>query len=158
MPSIQERLLANRCVVSEEDVRILSARLSLYGFASPQEYKRSEEWKALRESMKTELPYRCQICDSTQRLALHHKTYISICAEIAGDLAWVCSKCHFLPALHVFHPSYRRHWKQKRRKKVRAVHLCSEYGCKARHFGHGKCSRHYYLARKQSLTPSECPR
>lgn len=60
------------------------------------EFLRTPYWKAIAESVKQYHGYRCQLCNGTEGLSVHHKTY-----EIHGDelnhlkdLVCLCKDCH----------------------------------------------------------------
>lgn len=61
-----------------------------------QEFLKTPYWKAIASYSKYKARYRCQLCNSTHRLATHHRSY-----EIHGkehehinDLIVICDECH----------------------------------------------------------------
>lgn len=57
-------------------------------------YLNSEQWKKKRIEFITKYK-KCEKCQSTINLELHHKNYKSLFKEKEKDLALLCSKCHF---------------------------------------------------------------
>lgn len=58
------------------------------------EYLRTPEWRARREIELYRAGHRCQACDDTRHLEVHHRTYEHRGRELPGDLIVLCSSCH----------------------------------------------------------------
>ncbi len=60
------------------------------------EYLKSEHWKTIREYKLIDVGRRCQICNSPNKLAVHHRCYNSLGEEFNNmhDLTVLCYKCH----------------------------------------------------------------
>jgi hypothetical protein len=57
-------------------------------------YMASPEWKAVRKQKLAEVGHRCQGCDGTKRLEVHHLTYERLGHERMEDLMVLCHFCH----------------------------------------------------------------
>lgn len=80
-------------------------------------YIRSGKWQAKRQAALLAADYRCQLCNGTKRLDVHHRTYERFGDEAPGDLTVLCRKCH-----DKFHQSGRKVMPPKRAKaKARAA-------------------------------------
>jgi 5-methylcytosine-specific restriction endonuclease McrA len=60
------------------------------------EYLRSEPWKLKAEAAKARAGHRCQVCNSADRLDVHHRTYERLGRELDSDLTVLCRPCHQL--------------------------------------------------------------
>lgn len=58
-------------------------------------YLASDSWKKARVLVLTKADFRCQVCNSTERLNVHHRTY-DLGNENLNDLTVLCRKCHEL--------------------------------------------------------------
>lgn len=58
------------------------------------EYLQSPEWKAKRDQAHELAKHRCQLCNSPERLHVHHRTYERIGQEDPTDLTVLCDRCH----------------------------------------------------------------
>lgn len=58
------------------------------------EYLRSPEWQVKREAVLRRDDYKCQICNDTERLHVHHLTYKRKFNEPLYDLVTLCETCH----------------------------------------------------------------
>lgn len=69
----------------------LTKRQKLY-----QKYLRSDHWKALRSAALERDGGKCVVCESTDRLQVHHAKYRGLpeATEI-GDLETLCRECHW---------------------------------------------------------------
>jgi 5-methylcytosine-specific restriction endonuclease McrA len=61
-----------------------------------QDYISSPEWKAKAEKAKQRAGYRCQVCNSAEKLEAHHRTYENLGHENTGDITVLCHECHEL--------------------------------------------------------------
>lgn len=57
-------------------------------------YLRTPEWKAIRLEVINDRHGKCERCQSTKNLQVHHKTYKNLFNESLKDLELLCSKCH----------------------------------------------------------------
>jgi hypothetical protein len=58
------------------------------------EYLESPAWRARRDAAIARAEGRCQLCNSSRRLNVHHRTYERVDNERDGDLTVLCQKCH----------------------------------------------------------------
>jgi hypothetical protein len=66
-------------------------RLQALGFASYDEYLRSELWTSFRERYHlSDLPQTCLVCNSARRICLHHTTYKRLGNELLTDVVPLC--------------------------------------------------------------------
>lgn len=93
----------------------IPARLKKLGYATYQDYLRSEHWQKLRQKffrkssrlkrLKKLYGYLvCELCEQAGVLNVHHVTYKRMGAERLGDLFLICENCHF-----VIHETTRRY-------------------------------------------------
>lgn len=59
-------------------------------------YLQSAHWNARRKTALKMASHRCQVCNSTEQLDVHHRTYIRRGEERADDLLVLCRTCHDL--------------------------------------------------------------
>jgi 5-methylcytosine-specific restriction endonuclease McrA len=80
------------------------------------EYLKTDYWKAVAEEVKRLAGYRCQVCNSPNFLAAHHRTYANRGKEMdnLGDLTCLCGSCHSL-----FHKAGKIGWAPKPKKAKR---------------------------------------
>lgn len=57
-------------------------------------YMHSEAWDRKRAMAIRRAGNRCQICNSSHNLSVHHRTYIRLGKEALADLTVLCQKCH----------------------------------------------------------------
>lgn len=67
-------------------------------------YLQSAHWGQVRMYALDNADHRCQVCNSPERLQVHHRTYERRAGEVPGDLTVLCAKCHQL-----FHEHGRLH-------------------------------------------------
>ena len=60
------------------------------------EYLETPEWQARRKAALKQAGYRCQVCNRSRELHVHHRTYERRGAELPGDLTVLCDECHAL--------------------------------------------------------------
>lgn len=58
------------------------------------EYLKTDHWLHVREAALERDGYRCRLCNSTERLNVHHRTYERRGEELPGDLTTLCQPCH----------------------------------------------------------------
>lgn len=61
---------------------------------SYQTYLESDEWKKRRELALEAAGRHCQVCNGSDRLEVHHRTYARVRAELPEDLIVLCRECH----------------------------------------------------------------
>ena len=59
-------------------------------------YLHSDEWARKRDAAKRHAEGRCQVCNGTTKIAVHHRTYARVYREKPRDLTVLCSFCHAL--------------------------------------------------------------
>src|ERR1022692_4073283 len=69
------------------------------------EYLQSDKWKSLRLLCLTRDQYRCRVCNESEHLEVHHRTYERIGQEQLDDLTTLCDKCHELYTAQTIKPS-----------------------------------------------------
>lgn len=58
------------------------------------EYLLTEHWKTIRKRKLRKANYKCELCNSTEKLNVHHKTYENRGCEKDEDLIVLCEDCH----------------------------------------------------------------
>ena len=59
-------------------------------------YMQSPEWRRRREAALQRAGHRCQVCNGSENLQAHHRTYENLGNELPGDLTVLCDECHRL--------------------------------------------------------------
>jgi 5-methylcytosine-specific restriction endonuclease McrA len=75
-------------------VRLFEERQRATRKAKHRAYLRSGEWKSRRREALALAGGRCQDCGTTERLHVHHLTYVRHGQEEMRDLRVLCSPCH----------------------------------------------------------------
>src|ERR1700719_4251103 len=57
-------------------------------------YRASKQWIELRKLVYSARGHKCEKCESTNKLHVHHKTYENFGNESLDDLELLCSTCH----------------------------------------------------------------
>lgn len=57
-------------------------------------YIRSPKWKRISREAKERAGWKCQLCESSDRLETHHRTYANLGHERPEDLTVLCHKHH----------------------------------------------------------------
>ena len=60
-------------------------------------YAQTPEWKKIRKEVIEEAGGRCRLCNSDEKLQVHHRIYNEDCAagiESKQDLTVLCGRCH----------------------------------------------------------------
>lgn len=78
-------LTCPRCVINANDPR-----------ARYQDYLRSPHWQVTKAAALERASHRCQLCNSPDRLQVHHRSYRNRGHEQPGDLTVLCADCHKL--------------------------------------------------------------
>lgn len=93
----------NRCsqeyrAIYEEELRAThlaqKARNQQLSKMSLHEYLKTVEWGVKRNRTLIQAGNRCQVCASTDRLEVHHRTYERLGNELLSDLVVLCRSCH----------------------------------------------------------------
>lgn len=74
----------------------LSRQIRAYKEMPYDSYLATSHWKVKRERAVTRDGYRCRVCNSPDRLNVHHRTYERIGEEVDSDLITLCQPCHQL--------------------------------------------------------------
>jgi 5-methylcytosine-specific restriction endonuclease McrA len=59
------------------------------------EYLESSEWAQIKVDLYISRGKKCELCESTKNIAIHHRTYDRIFNEEPSDLIILCGRCHF---------------------------------------------------------------
>lgn len=59
-----------------------------------QEYLQTDHWKTMRRRALAAAEHRCQTCNDTKNLDVHHRTYERQGEELLSDLTTLCGSCH----------------------------------------------------------------
>jgi 5-methylcytosine-specific restriction endonuclease McrA len=57
-------------------------------------YFLTEKWKKKRDAALKRAGHRCVLCNSQEKLEVHHRTYVRLGRELCGDLIALCGECH----------------------------------------------------------------
>ncbi len=60
------------------------------------EYLQTEHWQIVRRDALKAAEYRCQVCNASTTLHVHHRTYERRGEELPADLIALCADCHKL--------------------------------------------------------------
>jgi len=60
------------------------------------EYLQTEHWRLIRAIALYWAGYRCQVCNGTNHLEGHHRTYERLDCERPSDVTILCADCHTL--------------------------------------------------------------
>jgi hypothetical protein len=58
------------------------------------DYLMTKHWKITRDKILFKYGYKCQLCNKSKSLEVHHKTYENIGEEKDDDLIVLCHSCH----------------------------------------------------------------
>lgn len=58
------------------------------------EYLKTPEWAETRKAALERAGDRCQVCNSTDKLQVHHRDYSNVPLESLADLTVLCDECH----------------------------------------------------------------
>lgn len=90
----KRRLYDAHMAAPREEGRRQAERLRELQYMPYAEYLQTPEWKATRENAVRRARGCCQTCSSTDRLNVHHRTYIRRGQEYSSDLIVLCEPCH----------------------------------------------------------------
>lgn len=91
---------ANLSVVDVGDhlnVTVLGRELRVSRESTPvdyDEYLESDEWRRKADKRKSLDDYKCQLCNESENLNVHHNTYERLGDEKMSDLVTLCQSCH----------------------------------------------------------------
>jgi 5-methylcytosine-specific restriction endonuclease McrA len=84
----------------------IPARVRKLGYASYRDYLKSEHWQSFRKKFFASIKarqmrekyggLRCEFCEASGILHLHHRTYKRLGKEWLGDVVLICENCHNL--------------------------------------------------------------
>lgn len=60
------------------------------------QYLLTPEWQERRKAALSRAGYKCQVCNRSRQLHVHHRTYERRGVELARDLIVLCDECHAL--------------------------------------------------------------
>ena len=60
------------------------------------DYLKSRHWAKFKAKYRSKAIYQCCLCESTEKLQLHHKTYQRVGNEKIGDCVYLCANHHLL--------------------------------------------------------------
>lgn len=58
------------------------------------EYLKTDEWKRIRRWALDRAGHKCQLCQSTKNLNVHHNNYKNLGKEEPADIIVLCKNCH----------------------------------------------------------------
>jgi len=79
---------------SEERQRVYEQRLNALKYMPYPEYLKTEHWKEVSQRARKRANFKCQLCNSSGLLHVHHRTYENRGQENNSDLIVLCEKCH----------------------------------------------------------------
>lgn len=77
-----------------EDAREISSHETKEWRKKYDAYLRSSEWRRIRDGALRRAGWKCTRCQSTQKLEVHHLTYVRLGSERPDDLLVLCKICH----------------------------------------------------------------
>lgn len=57
-------------------------------------YLKTQHWQAVRQAALERAEHRCQVCNTDEKLHVHHRTYENRGAERDSDVIVLCKPCH----------------------------------------------------------------
>jgi hypothetical protein len=105
--SIQNVICDSYCLTEAQVQKIVAreaklARIVELSELPYQEYLQTPEWQERRQRILKRDGFRCQVCNSSERLNVHHRDYTRRGYENDSDLTTLCQGCH-----QVFHENSR---------------------------------------------------
>ena len=76
---------------SEQDCALMSYKLHTMPY---NEYLKTDHWKEVRSEALHTAEYKCQLCNTSNALQVHHRTYERRGYEDIKDLTVLCRHCH----------------------------------------------------------------
>ena len=84
------------------------------------DYIQSEAWRQKKAAIVEQRGYKCESCDASDYVELHHKNYDRLGRELDSDLQLLCSDCH--KTADRFRASYTQY------NNARATYIRKKYG------------------------------
>ena len=86
-------LVIKRILNANVDWKIIKGYINDINYC---DFLKTPYWKAISERVKYKAKYKCQICNSTDNLCVHHRSYSSHGDEVHNleDLICICQDCH----------------------------------------------------------------
>ena len=80
------------------DIRIPSNQVlgCLLRLLPYREYLKTTHWENIRETCKKRHGGKCAVCNSPEKIEVHHRTYENLGCEKPGDVIPLCDSCHDL--------------------------------------------------------------
>lgn len=78
------------------------------------DYLASDHWRQTRKRALIRAENRCQLCNQSKRLEVHHRTYERLGSERPMDLTVLCGRCHSI--FHRLMPTLRENAPKRPRK------------------------------------------
>jgi hypothetical protein len=90
------RIRKPRKTSTKPQIRVVKAKPSPKPFVRPDyhEYIKSEKWQRKARKARRRAGGKCELCQSTYRIEVHHKHYRTLGQESMTDLQVLCSGCH----------------------------------------------------------------
>jgi 5-methylcytosine-specific restriction endonuclease McrA len=85
----REEILAAR-----EREALLAATQPLPYAEQYRQYRQTPEWRERADAAKARFGGRCALCNASDRLEAHHRTYERVGQELPDDLTALCADCH----------------------------------------------------------------
>ena len=83
-------------------------------FIDYKKYLRSDYWKKIKNQVLERDNNRCRLCNSKEKLHVHHRTYDNLGNEKLEELITLCKKCHYITHKVNPHLSYQVYCDNKR--------------------------------------------
>lgn len=83
-------------LIEEAEEREIEARKRYLHTMPYPEYLKTEHWQEKRKEARERANERCQVCNATTTLNVHHRTYVRRGYEEPEDLIVLCKGCHQL--------------------------------------------------------------
>lgn len=81
-------------MLSKEEYEFMQNNLKSMGFKSYSEFLLSEWWHVKLNAIYFAKGKICELCGSTRKLTIHHKTYEHLGNEPLKDILVLCKNCH----------------------------------------------------------------
>lgn len=86
-------------------------------------YLQTDHWQHVRTRALERAAHRCQVCNASSELDVHHRTYVRLGAEADGDLTVLCRDCHGR-----FHDAQDSRWLLARSSREAIIEVLTEAG------------------------------
>jgi hypothetical protein len=81
-------------IAAQEREVLLAVPLPLPYSEQYREYLQTSEWRERADAVKARFGGRCALCNGTDWLEAHHRTYERVFHELPEDLTALCADCH----------------------------------------------------------------